>query len=93
MVEFAYSYLELIVLKIMKRNQLRLGLKSKFTNKLGFTGIIRSFILLICIVICIKGLTSCTFTDTPSALTVSAAASLKESLEEIQEIYTKNQPS
>lgn len=77
----------------MKRNQLRLGLKYKFTNKLGFTGIIRSFILLICIVICIKGLTSCTFTDTPSALTVSAAASLKESLEEIQEIYTKNQPS
>ncbi|MBW4681548.1 MAG: molybdate ABC transporter substrate-binding protein [Microcoleus vaginatus WJT46-NPBG5] len=77
----------------MQLNQLRLGLKSEFTNKLGFTDISRNFILFICIIICIQGLTSCTLTESSSVLTVSAAASLKESLEEIQEIYTKDQPS
>ena len=77
----------------MKFHQLRLGLKSNFINKLGFIEISRIFILFVCIIICIKGLTSCTFTETSSALTVSAAASLKESLEEIQEIYTKDKPS
>ncbi|MBD2044024.1 molybdate ABC transporter substrate-binding protein [Microcoleus sp. FACHB-672] len=77
----------------MKFNQLRLGLKSNFINKLGFIEIPKIFILFVCIIICIKGLTSCTLIETSSALTVSAAASLKESLEEIQEIYTKDQPS
>lgn len=37
-------------------------------------------------------LISCTLTNSSSALTVSAAASLKESLEEIQTLYTKDKP-
>lgn len=52
--------------------------------------VIRSLTLISSIAICLINLASCTGNNKPVALTISAAASLKESLEEVQEIYTKD---